>query len=76
MMAQYCTMKKLPYKTKSSRGQKIHFENFHTTSFMIYKIKDYGVWRIFSSKAYSKNYIYEFIYHKLNHEVGNILLNL
>lgn len=66
-----------PIKLRVKGDRKIHFENFHTTSFKVdlrrYK-RLWGLEEFSLQKPIVRNYIYEFIYHKLNHEVGNISL--
>ena len=68
---------KFPIKLRVKGDRKIHFNDFSSTSFKIDMRKDFRLWGMeeFSiQKPIVRNYVYEFIYHKMNQELGNISL--
>ena len=70
--------KKLPIKMRVKGDRKIHYDNKLTTS---YKIDMRGSNRLFGFEEFSvqkpiiRNYAYEYIFHKLHSELGNISLD-
>ncbi len=70
--------KKIPIKLRVKGDRAIHYDKVLTTSYKIDLRKGKKIWGLeeFSiQKPIVRNYAYEFIFHKLQHEMGNISLN-
>ncbi len=69
---------KFPVKLRVKGDRPIHFEDLNSTS---YKMdirggkKLLGLEEFSIQKPLARNYIYEYLFHKLNHELGNISLD-
>ena len=69
--------KKIPMKLRVKGDRKIHYDKVLSTSYKIDIRKGKKLWGLeeFSlQKPVVRNYAYEYIFHKLHHEVGNISL--
>ena len=69
--------KKIPIKLRVKGDRKIHFDNVKTTSYKIDVRKNekfLGLEEFSLQKPVIRNYAYEYIFHKLHHELGNISL--
>jgi len=69
--------KKIPIKIRVKGDRRIHFDKALSTSYKIDIRKDEKLWGLeeFSlQKPIVRNYAYEYIFHKLHHELGNISL--
>ncbi len=68
---------KIPVKIRVKGDRRIHFDKVQSTSYKIDVRKDQKIWGLeeFSlQKPIVRNYAYEYIFHKLHHELGNISL--
>lgn len=69
--------KKIPIKIRVKGDRKIHYDKVLSTSYKIDIRKGKKLWGLeeFSlQKPIVRNYAYEYIFHKLHHELGNISL--
>lgn len=68
----------IPIKLRVKGDRKIHYDNIETTSYKVDLRKGNKIWGLeeFSlQKPIVRNYAYEYIFHKLHKELGNISLN-
>ena len=70
--------KKIPIKLRVKGDRRIHYTDASSTSYKIDLRKGKRIWGLeeFSlQKPIIRNYAYEYIFQKLNHELGNLSLN-
>ena len=70
--------KKIPIKIRVKGDRRIHFDDALSTSYKVDVRKGETIWGLeeFSiQKPIVRNYAYEYIFHKLHHELGNISLD-